>query len=365
MANLMEASRQWASRPDDERFLSLTDLANEAKRLKAASAAKVVASREIKAAPIHDDKGLGLVGPSGKALVPTHWAFGQLAARAGAPAGYLRELPSPLAADCINFGLMTRDVEEVGIFLQKPNGTTQVAAVTGPNYGRIWNSDIATALVERFGDGLTGDFTVPGIFGKKLTENTKRDTTFYLSDRDMFVFLADEQNRIEMKNRRDGQPGALARGFFVKNSEVGAATFEIDTFLFDYVCGNRIVWGAEEVKTFRIRHTSGAPHRWVEEAVPALREYAESSTASVTAALEAARAKRLGSGDAVRKFLEGRFTKSQATAILAAHEEDEGRPIETMWDAVVGATAYARGIKWQDERVKIERAAGQIIDLAA
>ena len=36
----------------------------------------------------------------------------------------------------------------------------------------------------------------------------------------MFVFLADEENRIELPNRRAGRFGAFARGFFVWNSEV-------------------------------------------------------------------------------------------------------------------------------------------------
>ena len=54
----------------------------------------------------------------------------------------------------------------------------------------------------------------------------------------------------------------------------------------------------------------------------------------------------------------------QATAIKAAHLADEQRPIETLWDVATGATAYARGISFQDERVAIEREAGKIIDLA-
>ncbi len=35
--------------------------------------------------------------------------------------------------------------------------------------------------------------------------------------------------------------------------------------------------------------------------------------------------------------------------------------LETLWDAVVGATAYARGIQYMDERVEIERKAGQMM----
>jgi hypothetical protein len=43
---------------------------------------------------------------------------------------------------------------------------------------------------------------------------------------------------------------------------------------------------------------------------------------------------------------------------------EEERPIETLWDVTTAATAYARGIQYQDERVDIERAAGKVMALA-
>ena len=370
MATLLRASHEWSSRPEDQRFVSLTDLAEHCRIQRSRSAAKVVPSRALEVVPVSGDaRGLAVVGPNGGAVVPSHWSFGQLAQRAGAPAGYMRELPSAIAADCLNYGLKSRDVEDLGVMLRRESAEdgqtiTRLAAVTGPAYGRVWNSTIADALVERFGDGVTGAFRVPGEFGKAV-EVTKSSTTIYASDRDMFVFLADEANRIEIPNRRDGKGGSLARGFFVWNSEVGAQTFGVATFLFDYVCCNRIVWGSQDYKEIRIRHTSSAPHRWIEEVAPAIERYAESSTRSITDAIAAARANRLTGGlaaeDAVQEFLAKRFTKSTAKAIEAAHLADEGRPIETMWDAVVGATAYARSIPYQDERIKIEREAGKLL----
>ena len=76
---------------------------------------------------------------------------------------------------------------------------------------------------------------MPGEFGNKVTVTTA-NTTLFASDRDMFVFLADEDNRIEIPNRRAGKFGSFARGFFVWNSEVGKTTLGAGFFLFDYVC---------------------------------------------------------------------------------------------------------------------------------
>lgn len=365
---LMQASRQWATRPADQRFTSLDELVAYTSGQKEISRSKVVASRKIEARPLTIDedpgrKSLVVLGPNGGPTLPTHWAFGQLAARVGAPAGYLRSLPADIAADAINYGLVRRDVEDIGCLLRKNEGPSELSAVTGPNYGRVWNAEIALALRERFGDGITGDFTVPGEFGQKV-EVTKDNTTIYASDRDMFVFLADEKHRISVPDRRHGRSGEMARGFFVWNSEVGSATLGIATFLFDYVCCNRIVWGAEGFAEIKVRHTISAPDRFVEEVAPAIESYAHKSTTSITEAIAAAKEKRLGDKDAVADFLAKRFTKSQATAISLAHMAEEDRPIETLWDATVGATAYAKGIKYQDDRVDIERKAGKIMALA-
>lgn len=363
METLMQANRQWSSRPSDQRFTSLTELDQYVQSVKQASHAKALSSRAISLEPVQaDSRALVCIGPNGGAVGVTNWSFGQLAQRANAPAGYLRTLPAPMAADCINYGLhVTRDVEDLGVLLYKNGGPAELRAVTGPNYGRIWNATITSALVERFGDGLTGDFRVPGEFGHAV-QVTKDNTTLYASDRDMFVFLADEQHRIEIPNRRDGKPGGMARGFFVWNSEVGSQTLGISTFLFDYVCCNRIVWGAQDYKEVRIRHTSGAPDRWLEDVVPAIHSYANSSASNVVKAIEDARAKRITDVD---EFLAKRFTRSQVGAIKAAHIADEQRPIETLWDATAGVTAYARGIQYQDQRVALEREAGKILELAA
>ena len=161
MSTIMTASRQWATRPNDERFVSLVDLNNYCQRLRLRSASRVVSSRRLEAMPIEGDvKALTVYDPKGTQHDITHWAFGQLANRAGAPAAYLRDLPSPLAADCINYGLrFHRDVEELGVLTTDGEGEEQATlrAVTGPNYGRIWNSTITQALLDRFGDGVTGE----------------------------------------------------------------------------------------------------------------------------------------------------------------------------------------------------------------
>lgn len=358
--NLFTVSSQWRSRPDDQRFTSLTELDAYKKKLKAASKGVVVANRKIEFRPARENprEGLEVYDPNGIPFVATHHSFNQLANLAGAPAGYLRDLPAPIAADCLNYGYrFKRGVEDIGVLLTKFTDLNSIRAATGPNYGRIWDAELTDAMIERFGDGVTGDWKVPGEFGKDVAV-TKANTTLFASDRDMFVFLADEKNRIELPGRRAGMMGTFARGFYTWNSEVGAGTIGAAFFLFDYVCCNRIIWNVEHFQEVRIRHTAGAPSRWLEEVEPVLVEYANASEKPVINMIEAQRRAKIDDLDA---FLAARFTKKDAVAIQAAHVADEGRPIETRWDAITGITAFARSIPHQDRRVAIEREAGKLL----
>lgn len=366
MTELFAASRQWATRPSDERFVSLPDLYAKVSNVREHSVSAAVSTRKIEFVPDAKDEMKGMqVAVNGKLSNLNHWSFGQAAALAKGPAGYLRTLPAPIAADALNYGMrFLRDAEDVGTLRYDPADDIMpvLTAATGPRYGRIWNEEIVAALVNKFGDGATGQWKVPGEFGKDVPI-TKDNTTIYGSDRDMFVFLADEHNRVEVANRRYGQKGSLARGFFVWNSEVGAQSMGAAFFLFDYACSNRIVWGAQEFKEIRIRHTVSAPDRWLEEITPVLTEYSNALAKPVEETIKAAQEKKLE--DDLDAFMSKRFTSRLGTLAKAAHEREEGRPIETLWDVVTGVTAHAKSIKNQDERVALERQAGALLDLVA
>ena len=123
------------------------------------------------------------------------------------------------------------------------------------------------------------------------------------------------------------------------------------------------MWGADQYTEVRIRHTKGAPDRWLEEVAPVLKEYDEGSAQPVMQAIEAAREKRVQ--DDLDAFLAKRFGARMVEPIKAIHQVEEERPIETLWDVTVAATAHARSIPNNDKRLEIERAAGELLKLAA
>ena len=158
-------SSEWFSRPDDEKFLSLSDLCASVKGRAERSRIRTVESAAIRVEAHHDDpEKLALVLPDAEAPVaPTHWSFGQLASLVSAPAAYLRQLPAPLAGINLQYGLTNHRAEQVKT-LETEDGRTELHAVTGPDYGRIYDHELVSAVQRIAGDG-TGDtrWKVPGV----------------------------------------------------------------------------------------------------------------------------------------------------------------------------------------------------------
>ena len=83
-------SSEWFSRPADERYLSLSELAHTVRDRTERSRTRVVESALIHVeANRNDSERLALILPGTDAsIAPTHWSFGQLASLVGAPAAY-------------------------------------------------------------------------------------------------------------------------------------------------------------------------------------------------------------------------------------------------------------------------------------
>lgn len=214
-------SSEWFSRPDDERYLSLTAL-HAAVRGRAENAtARTVESRAVKVEASRDDaERLALIVPGrGEPIAPTHWSFGQLCSLVGAPASYMRQLPAPLAGINLQHGLLNHRAELVKT-LEAEDGRVELRAVTGPDYGRIWDHELVAAVQRIAGNG-TGDtrWKVPGVLDwSSMTHNpfvdvTAETTTLYASDRDVFLFLVDDTHPIEAGRLPDGSPDLYFRGF--------------------------------------------------------------------------------------------------------------------------------------------------------
>ena len=368
-------SSEWFSRPDDERYLSLTDLYDAVRRRAERAQARTVESRAVRVEASRDNaERLALIVPGrDEPVAPTHWSFGQLCSLVGAPSSYMRQLPAPLAGINLQHGLLSHRAELVKT-LEADDGRIELRAVTGPDYGRIWDHELVAAVMKIAGNG-TGDtrWKVPGVLDwNTMTHNpfvdiTKDTTTLYASDRDVFLFLVDDTHPIEAGRLPDGSPDLYFRGFYCWNSEVGSKTLGIASFYLRAVCMNRNLWGVENFEEITIRHSKFAAQRFAHEAAPALTRFANSSPAPFVAGIKAARERIVARTDEDREsFLRKRgFSKSETAKIIETVLHEEGRPPESVFDFVQGITALARGKAHQDARLELEGKAKRLLERAA
>lgn len=369
-------SRQWASRPDDQKFLSLGALRAQVATWADESEDLTFAPGALRVDPTSNGVDLELVA-GGKSLDLNHYSFGQIARMASAPANYLRNLPAPLAAINLNYGLRAAEQKEQSLYIRNPAedaATSLLRGVTSTRYGRIFDRDVVDAVMKVAGDG-TGDthWKVPGTIdwgGKHgVTYNpnveiTTETTTLYASDRDVFLFLVDDLHPIEVGKLSNGDPDLMFRGFYVWNSEVGERTFGVATMYLRGVCQNRNLWGVEGFNEITFRHTSGAPDRFLGEAAPALETYASGQTTKLVEGVKAAKAAKVSVTDEERiEFLaKFGFSEKQAKELIATSVAEEGRPQETVWDHAQAITATARKEGLQEKRLDLEAVAGKMLD---
>ena len=147
-------SSEWFSRPDDERYLNLPELYEAVRGRAERAQARTVESRAIRVEANRDNpERLALSVPGRDELVaPTHWCFGQLCTLVGAPTSYLRQLPAALSAINLQHGLLSHRAELVKT-LEADNGRVELRAVTGPDYGRIWDHELVAAVMKIAGNG--------------------------------------------------------------------------------------------------------------------------------------------------------------------------------------------------------------------
>lgn len=361
----MEASVQWRNRPADQRFETLealrasvhsrrlrsrsTDIDCERLAVETNSAGRLIVNSEIQ--------------PS----EPTHWAFGQLATQVKAPAAYLRSLPNDLVVDCLRHGFKNTDRESVKFMTiaSEDGDVNTLQAVTSATYGRIWDADVVDSVarvVERTG----GKFTNPKAYSIDAGTGrigAPRPSGLYASDHDCFVFMIDGGSRLDT-----GPRAKLNRGFIAWNSETGAKTFGLMTFLFNEVCGNHIIWGASEVNKLLIRHTSGGPYRFDAQAAPMLARYADESTKPLEDVVRRAQERLLPAIVDVDTLSAlcgpvAKFSRAEIKSAIDFAKAEEG-DCRTLWQLVQGFTAYARGFDFIDSRVDLETRAGKLLNLA-
>jgi hypothetical protein len=380
MTMIYSAHEQWSSRPADQRFWDLQSLHNAvtAHRESAAEASLDMVDMRVEAI----DGRIEISGRAGTHAEVTHFAFGQLAARADAPAAYLRSLPATLAVQNINHGLKNKAEHGPAKLLLHKNGGYFARAITSDKYSRLWNYSISEKLL-RLADAGWSPAPAYVPWGHDASEFDTRIATaedaalsltikpgmtiapagLYASFEDMFVFLVQKDKVID-----DGSKSGLMRGIIVWNSEVGKSTFGMQSFYFRGVCGNHIIWDAEDVKELRMRHVGLTDEKAFRGLEFELRKYADGSGSLMEAKIEKSRQFVLKSTKAedVIDFVfdKGILSRADAKRAIAAVVEDVDGPAFTAWGLAQGITRISQSEKNADKRTELDRASGKVLQVA-
>lgn len=367
----LELHREWLRRPDDERYLSLADLTTAVcereARSRTATAPAASWSRLLGVPQTQGTDGATVAEPAiamttkEGPLPLSHWTFGQLCSAAGAPAGYLRRIPPDLALLNMQHGLAT-NAKPLKVYHDSRN----IRAATSPTYGRITDAQVCRTLQ---GCVDTSVWRVPGCFGtdgvyRPAEQVTKESTTLYAGDRDMFLFLIADGPADIIDVALPGEPpDPLYRGVMLWNSEVGARTIGITSFLLRGVCQNRILWGIREKLTMDFRHTRLAPDRFLSQGWSAIQHNKAADLNTPYQRIRAAQHAPLVIGHGPQytadEFIDWAatntdLTRSESKSVWSQAVNDYHRPPQTRWELSNAVTAYARTVGHQDARTNLE-----------
>lgn len=384
--DLLQASRQWAERPDDQRFETLQELYAVTKGHYDSAAEAEVFTKTLKVTAT-DDNDIRIQGETGAEAKFTDFSFRQIAGKVGAPAGYLAGLPAELAAENLNYGLSRLSGDEKSTLLLHSNGSLVLRAALSDKYRRIWDYEVAEfalALHEQDPNWRTpparparenqrGTRLATAADVLDLTDNFGLSVNvgdaiapagLYASSSDTFIFQVNQNRLIDAGNNE-----VLNRGFFISNSEVGDASLRLTTFCYEHVCGNHIVWGAKDVYEVTLRHVGRELRVKVNEAFAEVQRQADASTEADRSRVRAAKSFVLGDSkteviDLV--FQKGFFSRRDATAAYELAEQFEdihGNP-NTAWGFASGLTRLSQQTGFASKRTDMDRQAGKVLQLA-
>jgi hypothetical protein len=342
MSNLTRAHFELFRRSPDECFSSLRDLGEHCRAQKEQSFDRWHLPQAIRPRPLAHDRLLLEAGADG-AFAMNAWSFGQLCQLAKVSKDTVNRLSAETAA---------RVFEETLPAGKKPlqllTEGEAVRSIHGTAYTRLHNADLVAILHE-----FATDFGPP-------QKAMNGGTGLYCGEEDMFCFLIDPMGWVEINGE------AFAPGFFLWNSEVGKRSLGIETFWFQAVCQNHIVWDAVEVIEFARKHTAN-----VHESLSEIRRIIE-------ALVQKRDARRDGFAKVVRKAMETRLGDDAEDVAETLAKAGVGQVLRkqalelareqgrfTIFALVDALTRLSGEFKNAGDRTEADQKAGRLLQLAA
>jgi hypothetical protein len=339
MATLAKAHEELFRRSPDECFDSLAELSFHC-------ASERAASRDLWEHPHHlrIDEDLSIRGGDGLSLQLNDWSFSQLCRMAGVSKETINRLSASTASRAL-----AETMPQSSKPFQLMATDSEIRSIHGVAYTRLWNAEVLDVVQE-----FAADFSPPQVAMDGVS------TGLYCGQQDLFAFLIDPTGWTEI----DGE--AFAPGFFVWNSEVGRRSVGIQTFWFQRVCQNHIVWDATDVIELSRKHTANV-HDALNEIrvmIERLVQQRDQRRDHFASAIRAAMTEKLGSdADEVTKLLAGhKIPRSLIKDALNIARERGGFTIFAIVDAL---TQLSQKVTNAGDRTDLDSKVGRLLSLAA
>ena len=378
-SNITSAYQQWSNRPAEERFRSLGDMQIALQERKQRSAETgLLPITDMQVLPIAE-QGLAISNKQGAALL-NNYSLGQLAQGIGAPAGYLRTLPAHLAAACINEGLPRYPERERSLLVTESEQGNICRAITSDQYSRYWDCDVVTDLLNTLdADGwrvpparpypdcppediwiATEQDVLPGVQHSLSVRVGDRcgPAGLYGSDRDMFALLVNQERSIKTPS------GNMYRALILRNSEVGASSYNVECILYSQVCGNHILWSAASIANIRLVHRGSADSTRLNGRAFLAGTIAAAEQASCSQEQQQIAAAAEQKLDIKAAQLATGLPKGTIQAAEIMQEQfpgDHGDRAGTTWGWVQGLTRASQQSKYMADRTAIDLAAAKLL----
>lgn len=230
-SNLTRASKELFRRTPDEVVGSLDELMRRCSLQRQRSVDRWQLPQTLR--PIIQGSALGLEVGSDGAFALNDWSFGQMCRMAGVSRDTINRLSPATACQALQETLPAG---------KKPTQILTegevVRSVHGTQYTRLWHEELLAGVRN----------AAPGF--EPPPKGFNGGTGLYLGEQDLFCFLVDPLGWAEIGGE------AFAPGFFVWNSEVGCRSLGVQTFWWQAVCANHVVWDAVEVIDSSWKHTA-------------------------------------------------------------------------------------------------------------
>jgi len=341
MQNLSRASRELFRRTPDEIYPSLEALVSHCRQHREISTDHWLSPKNLWARPVSPER-LVLANGDDQSFFLNDWSFGQLCRLAGVTKETVNRLTSDTAAR-VFAETLPRGNKPLQVFATGE----EARSIHGASYTRLYNAE----LLDIVRDCAEGFEPPPKGFNG--------GTGLYCGEQDMFCFLIDPAGWTDIGG------DSFAPGFFLWNSEVGRRSLGIETFWFQAVCQNHIVWDAVEVVEFSRKHTANIHDSLVEvrriiQALAAKRDQRRDAFARV---IQRAMDTQLGeNADEVRAAL----SKAGISRVLARQAielaQQQGR--FTVFNMVDALTKLSRHIVNAGDRTEVDQQAGSLLTLA-